>query len=390
MESQAAAPPGTALSELEFEWLQLPRDQARVSLEDTELDLVMLALLGEAASAPGGQVSVIAGRRGAHVVVLAPCFEQQTSLPIRLGEKVLWEQQVPALRLPPIAQSGVRSDSDARAMLAFLRSSAQGRALVLTDADTESPLYRAALETTATACLLARNEPDTHLFHRFGDSYEAFFDQRGSKYRNQLRKKEKLFVAHFPGQVEFKEYRQADEVSEFLTAAKAINRKTYQFRMFGEAIDDDAESIAAARSVAAAGCFRSFILWHDGQPICFVWGQQRADRVFEHCKTGFDPAHRDGAPGIYSNILLLQRLYAQDRPRLMDFGSGDSDYKRLFSTEARTTANPMLLPCSLRFRFAVFLYEASASVNRHAVRFLERTGAKDGIKRLLRRIGGRA
>lgn len=389
-ERTALVPADAAAPALAFERLQLPHELARVTLADRALEPVLHALLGEAACAAEGQVTVIVGTRAARTVLLAHCFEQQATLPIRLGEKILWEQALPALRLPPIAQDGVRSDADARALLGFLRTSAPDRALVLTDADTEGPLYRAALDMAANSCLLARNEPDTHLFHRFGDSYEGFFDRRGSKYRNQLRKKEKLFAAHFGGAVQFREYRKPDEVADFLAAAKAINRKTYQFRMFGESVDDDAASVAAARRVAAAGSFRSFVLWHDCQPVCFVLGHQRADGTFEHCKTGFDPAHRDGAPGIYSNILLLQRLYEADRPCLMDFGSGDSDYKRLFSTEARTTANPMLLPRALRFRLAFLLYSASAVLNHGAVRLFERTGAKDRLKRLLRRAGSPA
>lgn len=370
---------------MEFEWLELPRDLARIPALHQELDLLMRALLSEAATKPSGQITVIAGKREAQVVLLVHCFEQQTYLPIRLGEKILWRQPLQALRLSPLANDGVRSAADAGSLMAFLRTSAADRALVLTDADTTGHLYCAALGTAASDYLVARNEPDTHLFHRFDGSYEAFFDQRGSKYRNQLRKKEKVFAAYFTGKVEFKEYRKPEEVEAFLVAASDINRKTYQFRMFGETVDTDAASIAATRLVAAAGCFRSFILWHDEQPVCFILGQQRGDGMFNHCKTGFDPAHRDGAPGIYSNILLLQRLYAEDRPRLMDFGSGDSDYKRLFSTEAQTTANPMLLPRSLRFRYAFLLYEASATLNRQAVQLLERLGLKERLKRLLRR-----
>lgn len=387
IETHLSSPASASASDLRFEWLQLPRDLARVSGLDDDLDLVLRALLGEAAAAADGQVPVIAGMYAGKTVLLAHCFEQLASLPLRLGEKILWESTLPALRLSPIAQYGVRSDADARALLAFLHASAPKRALVLTEADTEGHLFRAALQTKEKAFLLARNEPDTHLFHRFGDSYEAFFNQRSSKYRNQLRKNEKVFAAHFLGETQVREYRKSTEVAEFLTAAKAINRKTYQFRMFGETVDDDAASVAAACLDAEAGNFRSFILWHDGQPVCFVLGRQRANGIFEYCKTGFDPARRDGEPGIQTTNLLLQMLYADDKPCLLDFGSGDSFFKRLFSNEAKITASPMLLPRIARFRLAVGLYEASAALNQCVVRVLERTGAKSGLKRLLRRGG---
>ena len=387
METTPSSPASASVSDLCFERLQLPRDLGRVRGLDDHLAVVLRALLGEAAAAADGLVPVIAGMYAGKTVVLAHCFEQLASLPLRLGEKILWEPTLPALRLPPIAQDGIRSDADARALLAFLHASAPQRALVLTEADTAGHLFRAVMQMDEKAFLLARNEPDTHLFHRFGDSYDAFFKLRSSKYRNQLRKNDKVFAAYFLGETQVREYRKPSEVAVFLTAAKAINRKTYQFRMFGETVDDDAASVAAACLDAEAGNFRSFILWHDGQPVCFVLGRQRANGMFEYCKTGYDPARRDGEPGIQTTKLMLQMLYADDKPCLVDFGSGDSFFKRLFSNEARTTASPMVLPRIARFRLAAGLYETSTALNTGVIRVLERTGAKSALKRMLRRGG---
>lgn len=387
METTPSSPASASASDLCFERLQLPRDLGRMRGLDDHLAVVLRALLGEAAAAADGLVPVIAGMYGGKTVVLAHCFEQLASLPLRLGEKILWEPTLPALRLPPIAQDGIRSDADARALLAFLHASAPQRALVLTEADTAGHLFRAVMQMDEKAFLLARNEPDTHLFHRFGDSYDAFFTQRSSKYRNQLRKNDKVFAAYFLGETQVREYRKPSEVAVFLTAAKAINRKTYQFRMFGETVDDDAASVAAACLDAEAGNFRSFLLWHDGQPVCFVLGRQRANGMFEYCKTGYDPARRDGEPGIQTTKLMLQMLYADDKPCLVDFGSGDSFFKRLFSNEARTTASPMVLPRIARFRLAAGLYETSTALNTGVIRVLERTGAKSALKRMLRRGG---
>ena len=373
--------PSLALS---FEQLQLPRDLSRVQLADPALVPALQSLLGDASCSADGQVNVIVGSRADQTVLLARCLSQTVGLPIRLGEKILWEQRLPALRLPPDAQFGVCSEADALGLLAYVRAAVAGRMLVLSDLVTDGPLYRAVLNAHQAGFVLTKNEPDAHLFHRFGDSYDAFFGQRSSKQRNQLRKKEKVFAERFGDDFAFREYRAEDEVAPFLAAAESINRKTYQFRMFGESVDADAHSVAAGRRAAAAGYFRSFVLWHGSQPICFIFGHQRADGTFEHRQTGFDPEFRDAAPGIYANILLLKRLYAVDRPRVMDFGSGDSDYKRLFSNESLTTASPVLLPHHARFILAHRLFEASTALNDATVEFLERLGVKDWIKRRMR------
>lgn len=373
--------PSLALS---FEQLQLPRDVARVQLADPALAPALRSLLGDAGCAADGQVDVLVGSRAGQAVLLARCIEQTVGLPVRLGEKILWEQRLPALRLPPDAQFGVRSETDAFGLLAYARAAAAGRMLVFSDLVTDGPLYCAVLNARQADFILTKNEPDAHLFHRFGASYDEFFGQRSSKQRNQLRKKEKVFAERFGVDFAFREYRAEDEVAPFLAAAQAINRKTYQYRMFGESVDADGQSIAAGRRAAAAGYFRSFVLWHGAQPICFILGHQRKDGTFEHRQTGFDPEFRDAAPGIYANILLLQRLYSADRPRVMDFGSGDSDYKRLFSNESLTTASPVLLPRHARFMLAHWMFEASTALNHAAVGCLERLGVKEWIKRRMR------
>jgi hypothetical protein len=126
------------------------------------------------------------------------------------------------------------------------------------------------------------------------------------------------------------------------------------------------------------------VLWHGNVPLCFVLGHQRVDGTYEHRQTGYDPEWRDFSPGIYCNVLLLQHLYGADRPVLLDFGSGDSEYKRLFSNESLSTANPVLIPDLPRYAFAYWLHGSAAAANSALVGLLERWGLKDRIKRWLR------
>ena len=222
--------------------------------------------------------------------MMAPWLAQTLSLPLRMGEKVLGSLRLPSIRLTPMAQNGMLARSDALALLAWLRRNEPSRAVVLTDVSTSTELYAAVLRAQELGYLLVKNEPDTHLFHRFRDSYASFFGELSSKYRTQLRKKEKVFGERVGTAFELKEYRLAEEVKYFLDAASLVNKKTYQFRMFDESVDNDDGSIAACKRAALAGAFRSFILWHGDLPLCFVLGHQRADGTYEHRQTGYDPA----------------------------------------------------------------------------------------------------
>ena len=384
------APAGRGSATLiSFRQVRLPGAELPSVVDDPALNRVWQSALSDAECASDGQTGLIAGVRDGRLTLLAPCLEQTYGLPIRFGEKVLFTFAMPSLRLTPAAQHGVRCVADATALFHWLRTDASQSAIVLTDCATSSPLYSALERARALGYCLTRSQSDTHLFHRFAETYQAFFDSRSSKYKNQLRKKEKVFLGRFGNDFELREYRQPESVKAFLEAASAINRKTYQFHLFGESVDCDADSLDNARRVSQAGRFRSFVLWHGPVPLCFVLGHQRVDGTYEHRQTGYDPEWRDFSPGIFCNILMLQQLYATDRPLVMDFGSGDSDYKRLFSNEALSTANPILIPHLRRYGAAIWLHSTAARTNAALVRWLERWSLKSKVKRWLRGVSTR-
>ena len=129
--------------------------------------------------------------------------------------------------------------------------------------------------------------------------------------------------------------------------------------------------------LARQGTFRSFILWHDAIPLCFILGNQGGDGTFQHQKTGFDPQWRDYSPGLYCNILMLQRLYEIARPIVLDFGSGDADYKRLFANKTGLSASPILMPQTFIHFFVYLIYSSSIKFNDTVVDFLDKIGIKD-------------
>lgn len=330
--------------------------------------------------------SIVIGRKQQKITLIAPYYHQRLGLPIRLGEKVLFRIELPSMRFLPSTQEGVCSLENSVELINWLRFEYPKTTLVFTDLMTESPLYTAITSEKIRGYHLIYNHPAPHLFHVFRESYEVFFQEKTSKYKNQLRKKEKIFLAKFGSSYLLKEYRKVDDIQQFFDIASIINKKTYQNKLFGETVDNTPETIRSYSMLAYQGTFRSFILWHNEIPLCFILGFQGKDGKFLHQKTGFDPEWREYSPGIYCNILMLKRLYDIDRPVLLDFGSGDADYKRLFSNKSGMSTSPVLIPRSVENYFRYLIYTVSVTCNEMLVDILEKFGVKDTIKRLLRRI----
>jgi hypothetical protein len=328
-------------------------------------------------------------RRHGVVTGVLPRFLRVGTLPVRIGEKVVGRFTVRSALIPASAHHAFSEPQDAVMLLAHLRSAQSGLALQFPDLFTDTPLFDAVMQGRDLGYWVAGASPTKHQFHRFVQSYDAFFQAKRSKYKNQLRKKEKVFRNRVGLRFSLEEYQTAEEVSRFLAAADQINKKSYQYNLFGESIGDDTQNTKKYKKHSQRGEFRSFVLWHEDTPLCFVLGLQKSNGVFNHIMTGFDPEWRDYAPGINCNIRMLQRLYEEDRPRLLDFGSGDADYKRLFSNESRLSCSPMLIPDSIGYSIVYGIYKYTAKANQATVNLLERWGLKDKIKRVLRRQASR-
>jgi len=72
---------------------------------------------------------------------------------------------------------------------------------------------------------------------------------------------------------------------------------------------------------------RCYLLYNGENPIAFIRGYQYAE-IYYYEEIGFDKDARHLEPGTVLNFLLLQDLFAQNKPRHLDFGFGENDYKR--------------------------------------------------------------
>ncbi|TAN03009.1 MAG: GNAT family N-acetyltransferase [Rhodanobacteraceae bacterium] len=333
------------------------------------------------ASTDGG---VFTARDEKQVVLIAPRLRTPVQLPIRVGEKILCRLSIPSFRFHPAAQAGVATRGDAIALLRWLRDTRSREAIKFTEVLTNSPLYEALDVARSLGYHVLDNYPAPHLFHHFKDSYEAFVNGKPGKLRSQYRTKAKLFHERFGTEYTLKEYRLVDEVSPFLEAASSINKRTYQYRLFDEEVNNDTETRSYYASLAQRKNFRSFVLWHQSTPLCFILGSQSSDGIFDYRKTGYDPTWRECFPGINCTMQMLMRLYENDRPRVIDFGGGDARYKRLFATDVASSASPILLPDAVFYSPSALMYIASVRLNEVAIAILDRFGVKDRVKRVLR------
>jgi Acetyltransferase (GNAT) domain len=89
-----------------------------------------------------------------------------------------------------------------------------------------------------------------------------------------------------------------------------------------------------AEEEGAAGRLRLGIARADGEPVAAQFWTVEADTAFMH-KLAHTEASNPLSPGTTLSAMLFERVIEQDRVALIDFGTGDDDYKRDWMDEVR-------------------------------------------------------
>lgn len=171
---------------------------------------------------------------------------------------------------------------------------------------------------------------------RIDSTHEAYMASLTPSTRQELRRKTRRLLNDNCGQLV--KVTRPEQVPEFLDQLDRVFRETWQAKTFGYQSRNTDQQRQHLERFAAHGWLRSYILLQNGQPIAFELGYQYGGVYYgEEC--GFDPAKSSLGPGSVLLHLVIEDLFKEDRPRLLDFGLGDAVYKRSFANSEHEAAS---------------------------------------------------
>jgi hypothetical protein len=135
-----------------------------------------------------------------------------------------------------------------------------------------------------------------------------------------------------------------------------------------------------------------------GAICCFIAGSRPLSAIARERATacalslpGDDPAFAAWSPGIVLVHEMLRSIAGEGHFSVLDFGSGEAQYKRLFATASRLCATVFFFRPSPRHLIKVLAHRGCIAVSDGCTAAAERLGIKSRLKRLLRaRAAGRA
>ncbi|WP_235532792.1 GNAT family N-acetyltransferase, partial [Sphingomonas sp. Leaf412] len=137
--------------------------------------------------------------------------------------------------------------------------------------------------------------------------------------RSGLKRKAKKLAAANGDVLDVRRYRTAAELAVFHPLARAVARTTYQERLLGSALPQDASFMTGREA-------RAWLLFLHDAPVAYLWCGADGDTL-RYDYVGHDPAHHALSPGSVLMEAALVDLFA-DRFARFDFTEGEGQHKR--------------------------------------------------------------
>jgi CelD/BcsL family acetyltransferase involved in cellulose biosynthesis len=216
-------------------------------------------------------------------------------------------------------------------------------------------------------------------------SFEAYLAKFSGKTRSTLKRKLRKFEEISGGTLDWKEFRNPEELNSFFPLAREISIKTYQERLLGQGFPDTRAFREEVLARAARGAVRAYILSLKERPVSYLFLPVE-EGTASYAYLGYDPAYAEHSPGTVLQLLALERMFADPSLTLFDFTEGAGAHKQLFATRTENCADLLILKPGSKTVLIARTQRAFARAEARLAWVLERLGIKRNLKLFMRRL----
>ncbi|MBP2277190.1 MULTISPECIES: GNAT family N-acetyltransferase [Sphingomonas] len=221
----------------------------------------------------------------------------------------------------------------------------------------------------------------TRHYADLGIGFDAYQAALSGNTRSGLKRKTRRVMEVSGGLLDVRRFRTPEEMQRFHDIARGISRRTYQERLLGGGLPEDAAFLQSLHALAAAGLVRAWLLCIAGEPAAYLYCPV-AGGIVRYDHVGHDPAFNDLSPGAVLMLEAMRDLYTEPGLTQFDFTEGDGQHKRSFATHGVACLDLLLLRPSLANRatmVALDVFDRSAAWGKRAV-------ARLGLEALAKRV----
>lgn len=221
----------------------------------------------------------------------------------------------------------------------------------------------------------------TELYVDFSSSFEDYLATFSSKSRSTLKRKVRKFEKLSNGEIDWKMYKNPDEIMEFYHLARDVSKETYQEKMFNIGLPDTPEFIELIKEKALNDGVRGYILFFEGKPVSYLYCPLN-NGIFSYSHLGYLPEMAKHSVGTVLLMLSLEQMFTDEDADYMHLFEGESPLKNLFSTGSQVCANFLILKNTFKNKFWIYLHYLLQSSFDFLASCLDKIGIKEKLKKL--------
>ncbi len=214
-------------------------------------------------------------------------------------------------------------------------------------------------------------------------TFDQYLKQLRPKPRHELFRKVHKFAEHYADREAFREFQRQEEMPMFQHLALQVSRKTYQEKLLHVGLPSSEEFLREIEMLADKDLIRGYLLFDGNNPIAYGYCQAQGS-ILVYIHTGYDPQYREWSPGIVLLYHMLKSAFAEGRFRLLDFGSGESQWKSCYGNKCTRNARILFFRPTFGNLLLVTGHSMTISISDLAVRVIAYLGLKERLKRFFR------
>ncbi len=199
--------------------------------------------------------------------------------------------------------------------------------------------------------------------------HDAYLAKLSGNTRGGLKRKTKKIAGLSGGELCVRQFRTTEDISAFHAVARGISATTYQEKLLGSGLPEDAGFVRRMHEMAAEDRVRAWLLHIGGKPAAYLYCPIHDGTVIYQF-VGHDPVFADLSPGSVLHMAAMRDLQDEGGLRRFDFTEGEGQHKRQLSTGGVACVDLLLMRPSIANRatmLAIDTFDRGTAFAKHVV-----------------------